>query len=171
MLLLGCCCVSVAAFSRLSRTDQQAALALFCLVLLGMAEELLIGLGRLRYGVNYAAASRYSTLTMVAPAASMIFLAWHADKSRTSAVLSVVLGTAICIFSLLADNNEIAMANARRQYGENLQRMLRAGRIGADELRQLQWGNEIQGGSPQDIQNGIQTLQHYRLSLYHAVPN
>jgi hypothetical protein len=130
-------------------------------LLLGVSEELLIGLGRLSLGVVGAAAPRYSTLTMISVAASLILLAFYANRSRAYATMAVLLGVGICVCSILADYNEILMAGSRRQYGENLQRILRHGQVGADDMRQLEWR------SLSDIQFGNRMLRQFHLSLYH----
>jgi len=169
-LLFACYCGVTAIWLRLAKADQAVALGLLCLVLLGVGEEALIALGRLPYGVSYAAASRYSALTLISVAASLVFFAWHAPRSRSSAVIAVLLGLAVVTFSMIDDRNELGMADARRQYGEHLQSILRSGQIEEAEAESLEWG-QVQGGSAQDIVDGNAILRDYRLSFYHNEPS
>jgi len=168
-MLLACYGGVALIWIRLAKADQAATLGLLCLVLLGVGEEALIALGRLPYGARYAAASRYSTLTLVSVAAALIFLAWHAARSRSGVVMAVLLGTAVAAFSMMADWNELEMAGARRQYGENLKHILQVGDIGEAEAASLEWGS-AQGGHLQDIVDGNAFLRRYRLSLYRNEP-
>jgi hypothetical protein len=159
-LLLIYCVVSITYF-RLPAPDQRKTLSIFCILLLGLAEELLVGLGRLHLGASGAATPRYATLTMISVIAALILLAIYANGSRVCATMAVLLGLAMCAFTALADYSEIAMAGPRKQYGENLQRILRQGQIGEDEARQLQWP------SLSDIQSGNHMLRQLHLSFYH----
>jgi len=87
--------VVIVDYLRLSRIEQLRLAHLLCLVLLGLGEGLLIGLGRVSYGTDYAASPRYSTLTLIAVAGCLIFLAVRAGTSRVGAVMAVGLGVAV----------------------------------------------------------------------------
>lgn len=168
-ILLACYAAVVLAWLWSSKADQADTLGVLCLVLLGIGEEALIGLGRLSYGVTYAAASRYSSLTLISIAASLVFFAWHAARFRASAAIAVLLGLIVATFSMIDDWNELAMAGARRQYGEHLQHILQSGQIGEAEAESLEWGR-AQGGRVQDIEDGNAILRSHRLSFYRNEP-
>jgi hypothetical protein len=168
-ILLACDAGVVLIWLWSSKADQAASLGVLCLVLLGIGEEALIGLGRLSYGVTYAAASRYASLTLISIAASLVFFTWHAARSRASAAIAILLGLTVATFSVIDDRNELVMAAARRQYGEHLQHLLQSGQIGDAEADALEWGR-AQGGGVQDIVDGNAILRSHRLSFYHDEP-
>jgi hypothetical protein len=157
-------CAAALTYWKLDLHEQRRSLGILCLLLLGVAQELLIGFGRLTLGVAQAATSRYSTLTMVSAPAALILLALHARKSRASAALAGLLGVVMCGFAILADYGEFGMAESRRQYGENLRRILLQDHISDDDLRQLQ------SRSRSDVELGNRMLREFRLSFYHYQP-
>jgi hypothetical protein len=148
-------------FFRLPRPDQEQSLGVFSLLLLGIFEQMLIGLGRLPLGVGNAASSRYATLTMISVVAALILLSTYTRGSRIYPALAILLGSGICWFVILADYEEAKMETARMQYAQNLQRLLRGGQITEAENAQFEWDNL------EDIVNGNEVLKEYGLSLYH----
>jgi hypothetical protein len=149
-------------FFKTPASEQEASLGVFCLLLLGLAEEALICLGRLPQGVSYGAASRYATLTMISPIAAFILLATYTHGSRIDGVLAVLLGGIIVLFTALADREEIKMTEARRQYSQDLQRLLREGQIKEADQAKLEWDKF------EDIVNGNRILKQFGLSLHHS---
>ena len=147
-------------FFRLPRPEQEQSLGVFCLLLLGIFEELLIALGRLPLGVGNAASSRYATLTMISVVAALILLTTYTRGARIYAALAIVLGISIGSFAILADYEEAKMGVARMQYAQNLQRALRRGQITEGEKAQFEWDNL------EDIVSGNEVLMQYGLSLY-----
>jgi hypothetical protein len=147
-------------FAQLPRDEQKRSLVLVSLILLGLIEEVLITYGRLPLGLSNAATSRYATLTVVAPVAALMFLTLHASASRTCLSFAVLIGAVMLLFAVVADRNELNMAEARHAYGSRLQTILLENRIGPEELRLLEWD------SLADIQQGISVLKKYRLSSY-----
>jgi hypothetical protein len=152
-------------FFRLPRPEQEQSLGVFSLLLLGIFEQMLIGLGRLPLGVGNAASSRYATLTMISVVAALILLSTHTRGSRIYAALAILLGGGICAFAILADYKEAKMETARMQYAQNLQRLLRGGQITEGETAQFEWDNL------EDIVNGNEVLRQFGLSLYHENSN
>jgi len=152
--------VALAEYFKLSLAEQQQALGLLCLVLLGIAEELLIAVGRLPLGVTWAAGSHYATLTMVTPAASLILLAFYANRSRVYALLAVLLGLTMCISAAVADYSEVVTAKYRKQYGENLQRILLQGEIDEYGMRELQFH------PLSSIEDGVRILKQFHLNVF-----
>ena len=147
-------------FFRLPRPEQEQSLGVFSLLLLGIFEQMLIGLGRLHLGVGNAASSRYATLTMISVVAALILLSTYTRGSRIYAALAILLGGGICSFAILADYEEAKMETARMQYAQNLQRLLRGGQITEGEKAQFEWDNL------EDIVNGNEVLKQHGLSLY-----
>ena len=152
-------------FFRLPRPEQEQSLGVFSLLLLGIFEQMLIGLGRLHLGVGNAASSRYATLTMISVVAALILLSTYTRGSRIYAALAILLGGGICSFAILADYEEAKMETARMQYAQNLQRLLRGGQITEGEKAQFEWDNL------EDIVNGNEILRQFGLSLYHEKSN
>ena len=149
-------------FARLPREEQKRSLPVVCLLLLGLAEQALLVYGRLPLGVANGATARYSTLTVVSPAAALLFLTVYADRSRTCLALGALTGMALVVFAIIGDSNEWAMAPSRQAYQRNLQTVLRGAEISPGDARQLEWDRLA------DIRNGVQSLRHYRLSLFAA---
>ena len=147
-------------FARLPRDEQKRSLVLVCLLLLGLVEQALLVYGRLQLGVANAATARYSTLTMVSPAAALLFLTVYAEHSRVCLWLAAIAGTAIVAFALIGDRNEWAMMPARQAYQRNLQELLRRPVIGPEEAIQLEWDRLS------DIRDGTESLKRQRLSLF-----
>jgi hypothetical protein len=147
-------------FFRLPLPEQEQSLGVFSLLLLGIFEQMLIGLGRLPLGVGNAASSRYATLTMISAVAALILLTTYTRGSRVYAVLAILLGISVVSFVLLADHQEVKMEAARMQYAQTLQRLLRGGQITEGEKAQFEWDNL------EDIVNGNEVLRQFGLSLY-----
>jgi hypothetical protein len=152
-------------FFRLDAAGQQRCLGIFCLLVSGVAMQVLIALGRLKLGSAAAATSRYSTLTLISVPAVLILLAYCADRSRICAAMAVLVVLEIGVFAALANYSEaIVMAKARHHYYENLQGILRRGQFDEASLQALEW--PIAG----DIQSGNLILRQHRLSFYHNDP-
>jgi hypothetical protein len=152
-------------FFRLPQPEQEQSLGVFCLLLLGIFEQMLIGLGRLHLGVGNAASSRYATLTMISVVAALILLSTYTRGSRVYASLVSLLGGSVCLFAILADYQEARMESGRMQYAQNLQRLLRTGQIKEADKSKLEWDNL------EDIVNGNEVLKQYGLSLYYDTSN
>ena len=153
----------LAYFTRLTTADQKRSLVLVSLVLFGLLEQGLIMYGRLPLSVTNAATSRYSTLTLVAPVAALIFLCLYAAKSRTCLTLAAFAGLSMVLSTAVSDRNELSIANGRHYLGGLRQNALFENRIGAEEQKLLEWE------SLSDIQQGNEILRKYRLSFYHRL--
>ncbi len=155
---------AIAAHCRSPIFEQQRTTGLVCLIFLGIGEQLLIGLGRMSYGTAYSAASRYSSLTLISAAASLLLVALCAKRSLLGASAGVFLGLMVVACVAFSDYQEWHMANARRAYSENLKEILLGGRIGDGELRLLQWEDA------QAVDSGNRILRRYHLSFYRSLP-
>jgi hypothetical protein len=152
-------------FGRLPLQEQRRSLVLISLILFGLLEQVLITYGRLSFGVSSAATSRYSTLTVIAPLAALIFLILYADLSQTCRRLAVLTGVTMVIFTVIGDRKQMISAGAMHFYYTSLQQFLLDDKnIGPREQMLL-------GREPIDvIQKGNEVLRKYRLSFYHRLP-
>ena len=110
--------------------------------------------------LSNAATSRYATLTVVAPVATLMFLTLYASASRACLSFAILIGAVMLLFGAVADRNELNMAEARHAYGSRLQTILLENKIGPEEQRLLEWD------SVADIEQGNSVLRKYRLSSY-----
>jgi len=159
-----CCAAALVSYVRRPVAEKREMAVGFSLLMLGLGEQVLIASGRLSFGVEYAAASRYTTLNMMAVVGALLLLSYRSARSKPHALLTAMLAVAVCGFTAVADYNEISMAAARRDYALGLQNILRRGAIGPDELVTLQWPNA------DDVTNGNATLRRHRLSFYGREP-
>jgi hypothetical protein len=150
-------------FMQLPPDEKKRSLVLISLILLGLLEQALITYGRLPLGVPNATTARYSTLTMIAPLAALMFLTLYADVSRACLSLAMLAGLVILAFTVIGDRNELMMAAARHDYATALQKILLDNKIGPEEQRLLEWE------SLPDIQQGNEILKKNKLSFYHRL--
>jgi hypothetical protein len=153
----------LADFTQLARAEKKRSLVLVSLILFGLLEQALITYGRLPLSVSNAATSRYSTLTLVAPVAALIFLSLYAEASRICLTLAVVAGLVMVLSTAVSDRNELRIANGRHYLGGLRQRALLENKIGPQDQKLLEWE------SLSDIQQGNETLRKYRLSFYRGL--
>ena len=92
LVLDGVILFAFAYFVALPREEKKRSLVLVSLILFGLLEQALIAYGRLPLGVSNAATGRYSTLTLIAPTAALIFLTLYADASRVARILAASTG-------------------------------------------------------------------------------
>jgi hypothetical protein len=149
-------------FVQLSREEQKRSLVLVSLILFGLLEQALVTYGRLPLSLSSAANSRYSTLTVVAAVAALIFLSLYADVSTACLRLAVSLGLVMLVFTVIADRKQMISAGASHYYYSLLQQILLDDKkIGPREQQLLQWE-----GAGDIIQQGNEVLRKYRLSFY-----
>jgi hypothetical protein len=153
-------------FLQLPREEQRRSLVLVSLILFALLEQALITYGRLPLSLSSAANSRYSTLTVVAPVAALIFLTLYADVSLACRWLAVLTGLVVLIFTAIGDRQQMISAGASHYYYGLLQKILLDDKkIGPQEQRFLQWE-----ASADIIRQGNEVLRKYRLSFYHGLP-
>jgi hypothetical protein len=153
-------------FRRLPLEEQRRSLVLISLILFGVLEQVLVTYGRLPLlGLSSAATSRYSTLTVVAPVAALIFLILHADVSLACLRLAVVTGLVMLMFTVIGDRRQMISAGAMHFYYSSLQQFL------LDDKKIGPWEQMLLGRKPLDIiQKGNEVLRKYRLSFYRRLP-
>jgi hypothetical protein len=152
-------------FARLPLHEQKRSLVLISLILFGLLEQVLITYGRLPLSFSSSALSRYSTLTVIAPLAALIFLTLYADISLRCLRLAVLTGLVMLAFAVIGDRKQMISAGAMRFYYTSLQQFL------LDEKKIGPWEQMLLGRQPLDvIQKGNEVLRKYRLSFYHRLP-
>jgi hypothetical protein len=152
-------------FVRLPLHEQKRSLVLISLILFGLMEQALITYGRLPLSFSSSALSRYSTLTVIAPVAALIFLVWYADISLGCLRLAVLTGLVMLAFAVIGDRKQMISAGAVRFYYSSLQQLL------LDDKKIGPWEQMLLGRQPLDvIQKGNEVLRKYRLSFYHRLP-
>ena len=80
--------------------------------------------GKLPLSLSSAATPRYSTLTLVAPVAALIFLILHAEASRACLHLAILTGLVVLTFTVIVDRKQMISAGASRFYYSSLQQIL-----------------------------------------------
>ena len=161
LVLDGVILFAFAYFVALPREEKKRSLVLVSLILFGLLEQALIAYGRLPLGVSNAATGRYSTLTLIAPTAALIFLTLYADASRVCGILAASTGLVMILFTGISDRNELRIAGGRQFLGSLRQKILLENRIGPEEQKILEWE------SLSDIREGNEALRRRRLSFYH----
>jgi hypothetical protein len=152
-------------FARLPLHEQKRSLVLISLILFGLLEQVLITYGRLPLSFSSSALSRYSTLTVIAPLAALIFLALYADISLGCLRLAILTGLVMLAFAVIGDRKQMISAGAMRFYYTSLQQFL------LDDKKIGPWEQMLLGRQPLDvIQKGNEVLRKYRLSFYHRLP-
>ena len=152
-------------FARLPLHEQKRSLVLISLILFGLMEQVLITYGKLPLSFSSSALSRYSTLTVIAPLAALIFLALYADISLACLRLAVLTGLVMLAFAVIGDRKQMISAGAMRFYYTSLQQFL------LDDKKIGPWEQMLLGRQPLDvIQKGNEVLRKYRLSFYHRLP-
>jgi hypothetical protein len=152
-------------FARLPLQEQKRSLVLISLILFGLMEQALITYGRLPLSFSSSAISRYSTLTVIAPVAALIFLALYADISLGCLRLAALTGLVMLAFAVIGDRKQMISAGAMRFYYSSLQQFL------LDDKKIGPWEQMLLGRQPLDvIQKGNEVLRKHRLSFYHQLP-
>lgn len=148
-------------FGKLPRDEKKRSFVLMSILLFGLLEQALITYGRLPLGVSNAATARYATLTVVAPVSALVFLTMYGDVSRACLSIAVATGSAILLFTVIGDRNELRIAGGRHFLGVLRQQILLDNKIGAEEQKILEWE------SLPDIRDGNEILRKNRLSTYY----
>ncbi len=158
-------------FGKLPRDEKKRSFVLMSILLFGLLEQALITYGRLPLGVSNAATARYAALTVVAPVSALVFLTMYGsalvvltmygDVSRACLSIAVATGSAILLFTVIGDRNELRIAGGRHFLGVLRQQILLDNKIGAEEQKILEWE------SLPDIRDGNEILRKNRLSTYY----
>lgn len=117
--------------------------------------------GRLAAGIFQPDASRYMTLTVLAPVGALMVLHICRETRRTNAVAKSVLGCLMIVGTLYADATMVKIAPFEWKYEENLYRL-----VSQDTPRTPAEYQPFLGQSQESIERGITILREHRLGPF-----